>query len=212
MAVRSGSADHIGSIPDIAIVKRLGDADLRNTSLAGITTGSMSVLCLENDTGAAPAALRQGPSKGVATMAKKPETDDETSTGSELLQSILAVRVRNARRRAKLKQSDLAALIGNSQSFVFLVEAADANITLKSLVKIAEALQMDPVHLLMSEETSNIISKSKVEEFSALVQTSLQELHATTSNLTKINECLQQLRKLLTDQKENLNVALPSQD
>jgi len=145
-------------------------------------------------------------------MAKKPEVDDETSTGSQLLQSILAVRVRDARRRAKLKQSDLAALIGSSQSFVFLVEAADANITLKSLVKIAEALQTNPVHLLVSKETSNLISKSKVEELSALVQLSLQELHATTSNLAKINDCLQQLHKLLTDQKENLNVAPHSQN
>lgn len=188
-------------------MKRLGDADLRNMNLAGLTTSSMSVLCLENNTGIAPVASRQGPSKGVVTMAKKPEADDETSTGSQLLQSILAVRVRDARRRAKLKQSDLAALIGSSQSFVFLVEAADANITLKSLVKIAEALQTDPVHLLISKETSNLISRSKVEELSALVQLSLQDLHATTSNLAKINDCLQQLHKLLTDQKENLNVA-----
>ena len=145
-------------------------------------------------------------------MAKKPETDDETSTGSEVLQSVLAVRVREARRKAKLKQSELAALIGSSQSFVFLVEAADANITIKSLVKIAEALQTDPVQLLMNKETASLIDRSKVEQLSTLVQLSLRELQATTSNLAKVNDFLQQVHELLVDQKESLGTSLPPQD
>jgi len=145
-------------------------------------------------------------------MAKKPETEDETSPGSQLLQSTLAIRVREARRNAKLKQSDLAALVGTSQSFIFLVEAADANITIKSLVKIAEALKVDPVHLLMSKEVSSFMDRNKVEELSVLVKNSLQELHETTSTLAKINEFLQKVHKLLTDQKENLSAAPPSRN
>ena len=144
-------------------------------------------------------------------MAKKPETDDDTSTGSQVLQSILAVRVREARRKAKLKQSDLAALIGSSQSFVYLVEAADANITIKSLVKIAETLQMDPVQLLKSKETSSLVDKDKVEQLSNLVHLSLQELQATSSNLAKISDFLRQVHDLLTDQKKNLDGSLPPQ-
>jgi len=145
-------------------------------------------------------------------MSKKPETEGEASTGSQNLQSILAIRVREARRNAKLKQSELATLVGTSQSFIFLVEAADANITIKSLVKIAEALHVEPVHLLMSREAASLIDKNKVEELSNLVKFSLQEVQATTSDLAKIHDLLQQVQELLTDQKENLNVTLPSQD
>lgn len=145
-------------------------------------------------------------------MAKKPEADDGTSAGSQRLQSILAVRVREARRNAKLKQSDLAALVGSSQSFIFLVEAADANITIKSLAKLAEALHVEPIHLLVSKATSSLIDQNRVEELSTVVQLSLQELHATTSNLSKINDLLQRVHKLLSDQKENLNAPSPSPD
>ena len=145
-------------------------------------------------------------------MAKKPEAEDETSAGSQLLQSILATRVREARRNAKLKQSDLAVLVGSSQSFIYLLEAADANITLKSLVKIAEALQTDPVSLLTSKEALSFVDKSKVEELTDLIHLSLQELHVTTSNLIKINDFIQKMQKILTDQKEALNIASPSQD
>lgn len=145
-------------------------------------------------------------------MAKKPEAEDETSAGSQLLQSILATRVREARRNAKLKQSDLAALVGSSQSFIYLLEAADANITLKSLVKIAEALQTDPVSLLTSKEALSFVDKNKVEELTGLIHLSLQELHVTTSNLIKINDFIQKMHKILTDQKEVLNIASPSQD
>lgn len=145
-------------------------------------------------------------------MSKKPETEGEASTGGRILQSILATRVREARRNAKLKQSELATLVGSSQSFIFLVEAADANITIKSLAKIAEALHVEPVHLLMSRESSSLIDKNKVEELSSLVKFSLQEVHATTSDLAKVHDLLQQAHKLLTDQKEILSVTLPSQD
>lgn len=212
MIDRSGSDDCTDPITRDAAARRLGEVALRNMDLGGITTYSMSVSCLANDTGTPPVVSGQGPSKGVITMAKKPETEGETSPGTQLLQSILATRVREARRNAKLKQSDLAALVGSSQSFIFLVEAADANITIKSLVKIADALKVNPIHLLMSKETSALIEKGKVENLSILVENSLQELHATTSILAKINEFLQQVHKTLADQKANLSVTHPLQD
>ena len=145
-------------------------------------------------------------------MAKKPEADDETSTGSQVLQSILAVRVREARRKSKLKQSELATLIGSSQSFVFLVEAADANLTIKSLVKIAEALKTDPVQLLMSKETASLFDKNKTKQLSDLVQLSLQEIQTTTNNLAKVNDYLQQIHELLGVQEEKPDASPPPQD
>lgn len=135
-------------------------------------------------------------------MARKPGTEDKTSTGSQLLQSIvetIATRVREVRGSAKLRQSDLAALVGTSQSAIYLLEAADANITVKNLVKIAEALQVNPVSLLMDKETAALIDKTKVEELSRLVQGALQELQTTTNNLSKLNDVLQQIHRLLTD-------------
>lgn len=148
-------------------------------------------------------------------MAKKPGTEDKTSTGSQLLQSIvetIATRVREARGSAKLRQSDLAAIVGTSQSAIYLLEAADANITVKNLVKIAEALQVNPVSLLMDKETAALIDKTKVEEFSRLVQGALQELQATTNNLSKLNDALQQIHRLLADQSKILGTIPPPQD
>lgn len=148
-------------------------------------------------------------------MARKPGTEDKTSTGSQLLQSIvetIATRVREARGSAKLRQSDLAAIVGTSQSAIYLLEAADANITVKNLVKIAEALQVNPVSLLMDKETAALIDKTKVEEFSRLVQGALQELQATTNNLSKLNDVLQQIHRLLTDQSKILGTISPPQD
>ena len=205
----------MASAPDIAAVKRSGDPDLQNMDLAGITTCSMSVIWPVNDTGTTPIAPGRSPSKEVVAMAKKPGTEDETSTGSQLLQSVvetIAIRVREARGNAKLRQSDLAALVGTSQSAIYLLEAADANITVKNLVKIAEALQVDPVSLLMDKEAAGLIDKTKVDEFSRLVQSALQELQTTTNNLSRLNDVLQQIHRLLTDQSKILGTTPPSQD
>lgn len=145
-------------------------------------------------------------------MAKGPKAEDETSSDPEPLQLMLAARVREARRNAKLKQSELADLTGNSQSFIFLVEKADTNVTLKNLIKIAQALKADPVHLLVSKETASLMDRNKVEMLSNLVQLSFQELQATSSSLAKLNDFLQQMHELLTDQKQGLSADPPPKD
>jgi len=117
-------------------------------------------------------------------MAKGPKTEDGTSADDKFLQQILSTRVREIRRSLKLPQHELAAMIGSKQSFIFLVEAAEANVTLKTLARLAKALQVRPDDLLRLEPLPTI-DDSKSRELAALVQISVQNLRLTISNLSK---------------------------
>ncbi len=137
-------------------------------------------------------------------MAKGPKPEGETSSDDKALQSILAIRVREARKDAKLSQAELATLIGTSQSNIFLIEAAEVNITMKTLVRLAQALKVDPVDLLMPIKVSSVLDIRKLQTLASLVQTSIQEAHSTTRNLTKVHKLLQEINDLLTEHKGSL--------
>lgn len=150
-------------------------------------------------------------------MAKEPETEEEEASDSnEALTSIymsrLARRVREARRRAKLKQSDLGTLIGSNQSYIFLVEAAHANVTFKNFIRIAHALNVNPEDLLKPDQTVPVVNEEKVQELSSLVQSSILEMRSTNNNIAKIDEILHRIRALLTEHSENLKATSPSED
>ncbi len=137
-------------------------------------------------------------------MAKGPKPEGETSSDDKALQSILAIRVREARKDAKLSQAELATLIGTSQSNIFLIEAAEVNITMKTLVRLAQALKVNPIDLLMPIKVSSVLDIKIVQTLAALVQASIQEAHATTRNLTKIHGLLQEINDILTEHQEGL--------
>lgn len=136
-------------------------------------------------------------------MAKGPKTPSETSIDDRSLQIILSNRVREVRRRLKLPQHELGTLIGTSQAYIFLVESAEANITLKTLMRLAQALKVNPVDLLTENNTLPILDDTKTRELAALVETSLQEVRATTRYLTKIDEILHKVHALLTKPSED---------
>ena len=144
-------------------------------------------------------------------MANEPETEGENSASNEALllvyMSRLAKRVREARRRAKLKQSELGELIGSNQSYIFVIEASKGNVTLKNLVNLAQALHVNPEDLLMPDKTSPTLDAQKVQELSALVHTSIQEVCSTNNNVAKINEVLHQVYSLLSEHSESLKGA-----
>ena len=109
-------------------------------------------------------------------MARGPKTDDESSADDEFLRKILASRVRETRISLKIPQHELAAQIGTKQAYIFLVEAAEANVTLKTLARLAKALKVDPRDLLRPQplqEVDNLRSR----ELDTLVQSSIASLH-----------------------------------
>ena len=144
-------------------------------------------------------------------MANEPETEGENSASNEAMllvyMSRLAKRVREARRRAKLKQSELGELIGSNQSYIFVIEASKGNVTLKNLVNLAQALHVNPEDLLMPDKTSPTLDAQKVQELSALVHTSIQEVCSANNNVANLNEVLHQVYALLSEHSESLKGA-----
>lgn len=142
-------------------------------------------------------------------MAKDPVGDDETSLKDKELMSTIALRVRETRQNAKLKQSELAKMIGTSQPYIFLVESAEANITVKTLVRLAQALNVQPVDLLVNDQILPNLNKERVKEIYSLIGTSIVEVQATAhkmqeaaDNMTKLRNLLQQVRDLLAEHRK----------
>ena len=138
-------------------------------------------------------------------MAREPKTDDESSADDKFLRQILASRVREIRRSLKIPQHELAAQIGTKQAYIFLVEAAEANVTLKTLARLAKALKVDPRDLLRPEplkEVDNLRSR----ELDTLIQSSIASLHDAVSSLArnasdvaKVKDILEKIHGLLTE-------------
>ena len=83
-------------------------------------------------------------------MVKEAKVVDDLSNDAEPLLALVGARIRSIRKSAKLKQSEIAKLIGTGQSFVVSVEAGEANVTLKVLARIASALGVAPAVLLFA--------------------------------------------------------------
>ena len=142
-------------------------------------------------------------------MAKNPVEDDETSLKEKELMSTIAFRVRETRQNAKLKQSELAKMIGTSQPYIFLVESAETNITVKTLVRLAQALNVEPVDLLVDSQILPNLDKERAKEIYGLIGASIVEVKATahkmqetSDNMTKLHDLLQQVRDLLAEHRK----------
>lgn len=119
-------------------------------------------------------------------MAKEDKTVAEFSTGVDPLLALVGDRIRSTRRRAKLKQSDIANIIGTGQSYIVGVEAGEQNITLKTLAKIAEALKVSPATFLLEGEMALIADEGGFDRFSALLQAAMQNTDRLSDLLQKI--------------------------
>ena len=142
-------------------------------------------------------------------MAKVPKTEGEPPADDKGLQLILAARVREIRRNLKLAQRELAMLIGTKQTFIFLVEAGEANVTLKTLARLAKALDVNPTDLLMHNPLP-VLDDTKALKLSVLVQKSIQDIRMTANEFTKnaddlkiIEETLQKINDLLVKNNED---------
>lgn len=125
-----------------------------------------------------------------AGMANDPTTDEQEPNNLASLKLLIGTRVREARKRLKMSQSELGALIGSGHSHVNMIESGDMNVTLKSIVKLANALHIKPLHLFADDE--NI--QGLPDDISGQL---MEVLQLTKLNLGLISERLQQAELLL---------------
>ena len=127
-------------------------------------------------------------------MANDPTTDEQEPNDLASLKLLIGTRVREARKRLKMSQSELGALIGSGHSHVNMIESGEMNVTLKSIVKLANALHIKPLHLFIDDE--------KVQDLSADTAEQLMEVFQLTKlNLYLIAERLQQAELLLAGKR-----------
>lgn len=100
-------------------------------------------------------------------MAKASNNSEEPSGEHEPLLEHVGARIRAARRRAKLKQSEVAAAIGSGQSYIVDIEAGKANLTLKMLARIAAVLGVSPAALLLEGTLASMVDRGVFDEVEA---------------------------------------------
>lgn len=117
-------------------------------------------------------------------MAKGTETADDASDDRDLdLMALVGARVKALRKRAKIKQMDLAKTIGVKPTYIASVEAGQQNLTLKSLRKIALALGISPWMLLLEEDLTFFEERSKLDHLLQILQSATQETDRTAELL-----------------------------
>lgn len=115
----------------------------------------------------------------MINMQEGPESEHVAAVSLEALLATVASRVREARKRAKLSQDDLAKAIGSGQSYIFQIEKGTANITLKTLVRLAAAMSLDPSDLLPAEHSRRV---------AGMLRTTMLDLDRITAQLRQVYE------------------------
>jgi transcriptional regulator with XRE-family HTH domain len=89
------------------------------------------------------------------------------STEDELLKAF-GRKVREARERAGLTRAQLGDATGLAPSYLFEIENEGANVTLKTLAKLAESLKLGPRDLLPESEQDALTGSAVAELIAAL--------------------------------------------
>ncbi len=89
------------------------------------------------------------------------------STEDELLKAF-GRKVREARERASLTRAQLGDATGLAPSYLFEIENEGANVTLKTLAKLAESLKLGPRDLLPESEQDALTGSAVAELIAAL--------------------------------------------
>lgn len=100
--------------------------------------------------------------------------------GSQL-KTVLAKNVKEIRTAKKLSQEDLAEKADVSLTYIGMIESELRNASLKTIERIAKALDVDPTRLFMAKGSSSKSPASKVKEglrvlFNEFVREALQEI------------------------------------
>lgn len=129
-------------------------------------------------------------------MQESPEGERPGDASHEALLAFVGARIREARKRAKLRQSDLAKAIGSSQGYIFQIEAGEANVTLKTLVRICSVVGGTPRDLLPREHSDRIAGL----------------LHTTMQEFDRVGDRLRQLQRLLLNEPDDPTADTPPDD
>ena len=127
-------------------------------------------------------------------MARGPNIAAEVSSDPDPLLVLVGSRIRAARQRAKLKQSELAGAIETAQSYIVSIEAGEANITLKTLARLAAALKVPPVSLLLEAEPPPSVDEGVASQLGDMLSAAIQEAD-------HLNDFLQRAHALVTRKK-----------
>jgi transcriptional regulator with XRE-family HTH domain len=123
------------------------------------------------------------------------------STEDELLKAF-GRKVREARDRAGLTRAQLGDATGLAPSYLFEIENEGANVTLKTLAKLAESLKLGPRDLLPESEQDALTGSAVAELIAALDraadvlsqrQSEEAELISRLDRLTQFREALDRL-------------------
>jgi len=135
----------------------------------------------------------------MARRQRARETDK--STEDELLKAF-GRKVREARERAGLTRAQLGDATGLAPSYLFEIENEGANVTLKTLAKLAESLNLGPRDLLPESEQDALTGSAVAELIAALDraadvlsqrQSQEAELISRLDRLTQFREALERL-------------------
>lgn len=101
------------------------------------------------------------------TMPRKPQDADRAAELDEPLLAVVGARIRSARKRAKLNQTQVAAAIGAAQSSIVEIEAGRQNLTLRMLARVAAALSVSPVTLLLEGDLARAADAGALDQIAA---------------------------------------------
>ena len=110
---------------------------------------------------------------GTVQCADEAKIAGETEGDHDQFLKLVGERIRAARRRAGLKQSDLASAIGAKQPYIVAIEAGE-NLTLKSLARISSVLGVKPMMLLLEGELAVAMDGGLLDRIGDLVQQAAQ--------------------------------------
>ena len=137
-------------------------------------------------------------------MVKGDKIADEASDDPDPLLVLVGSRIRLIRKRAKLKQSEVAAAIETKQTYMVGVEAGQQNITLRTLARIAAALGVAPMTLLLEGELALAADEGKLDQLGELLRRAMQDTD-------RVAEVLREAYALVSARQSNPGSAASAQ-
>jgi transcriptional regulator with XRE-family HTH domain len=114
-------------------------------------------------------------------MAKSDPTSDAGTDAYDDILRVVGLRIKEARQKNNLTQKDIAEKAGLKQSYVFELETGRSNITLRTLARMADVLELD-IRDLLPEGKSTVPSPAAfamlcgvLEKMTAMLQEREQE-------------------------------------
>ena len=101
-------------------------------------------------------------------MARRQKARGTAENTEDQLLTAFGRKVREARDRAGLTRAQLGDLTGLAPSYLFEIENEGANVTLKTLAKLAESLKLGPRDLLPESEQDALTGSAVAELIAAL--------------------------------------------